>query len=178
MQILREPLLHFTLIGALLFSGYGFLNRDRLPETGIVVSDERIEQLANTFSNDWNRAASAEELELLIDEYVREELAFREGMELGLDQDDPVIRQRIRQKLELMAEEEAVVRAPSDAELQGYLAEQADLFGDENGALPPLDDIRNLVLFEWENQQRLAELENFYQKLQSKYGVKVARKDK
>jgi hypothetical protein len=180
MKILKEPLLHFTLIGALLFGAYGFMNRERAPQDGITVSAETIEQLADTFSNDWNRAASPEELEQLVDDYIRDELAYREGLTLGLELDDVVIRERIRQKLETMIEEGGAAEPPSEAELQDYLATHADLFRDlemPDQPVPALDDIRNMVIYEWENQQRIDQLEAFYAGLYEKYQVTVEGRD-
>ncbi|QBG48493.1 hypothetical protein EGM51_14195 [Verrucomicrobia bacterium S94] len=172
MQLFKEPLLHFVLLGALFFGAYAWLNRPDRAER-LVITESAVRQLTEEFSRDWNRDPTAEELQELLHDHIREELAVREGLALGLDQNDPVIRQRIRQKLELMVEEEAVVREPTDEELAVYLCENADLFCDENGVLPELDQIRNLVIFEWENQIRLQQLDRFYNDLESKYGVQI-----
>ena len=128
MQILKEPLLHFILIGTLFFGSYSLVNRAANLDSGISVSAEQVEELATTFSNDWNRDPSEEELKDLVDDFIREELAVREGRELGLDADDAVIRQRIRQKLETLAEEGSAKSPPTDAELQRYLVENSDVF--------------------------------------------------
>ena len=174
MQIFKEPLLHFVLIGAVLFGFYSFINR---PDSSgrVILSSENIQSLETQFSNDWNREPSAEERLELINDYIREELAVREGLELALDENDPVIRQRIRQKLELLVEEDAVVREPTEEELAIYLKENSDLFRNRDGSIPPLSDIRNLVIFEWENTQRIKELDQFYQTLETKYGVQVEK---
>jgi len=174
MQIFKEPLLHFVLIGAVLFGFYSFINR---PDSSgrVILSSKNIQSLETQFSNDWNREPSAEERLELINDYIREELAVREGLELALDENDPVIRQRIRQKLELLVEEDAVVREPTEEELAIYLKENSDLFRNRDGSIPPLSDIRNLVIFEWENTQRIKELDQFYQTLETKYGVQVEK---
>ncbi|WP_372798845.1 hypothetical protein [Pontiella sp.] len=172
MRLLKEPLIHFILLGAALFAVYAGLNRPDSKE-GIVVTASMVQALEAQFSNDWNRAPSAEERQGLIRDYVREELAVREALALGLDRNDPVVRQRLRQKIELMVEEDAVVRAPTDGELENYLQANADLFRDENGALPKLEEIHSLVVFEWENQQRLEQLDGFYSELETRYGVQV-----
>lgn len=172
MRLFKEPLLHFVVIGALFFGIYALVNRPARTE-GIMISDADIQQWETQFSNDWNRVPTAEEREEMIRDYIREELAVREGLAQGLDQNDPVVRQRIRQKLELLVEEEAVVAEPTDQELENYLQENADLFRDKNGNLPKLNEIRNLVIFEWENTQRIQELDQFYKTLESKYGVRT-----
>lgn len=172
MRLLKEPLLHFVVIGALLFWIYALVNRPDRTE-GIVISDTDILQWETQFYKDWNRVPTTEEREEIIRDYIREELAVREGLALGLDQNDPVIRQRIRQKLELMVEEDAVVREPTDEELAIYLKENSDLFRNRDGSIPPLNDIRNLVIFEWENTQRIQQLDQFYKTLEIKYGVHI-----
>lgn len=176
MRIFKEPLLHFILIGAALFGLYALVNRDHVPTAGMIVSRATIEGLTETFSKDWNRAPSEEELQNLIDDYIRDELAFREGVAMGLDLDDVVIRQRIRQKIELLAEEEVVKVQPTDAELEAYLAANAEVFREPEGipgAAPDLGRIRNMVEFEWENEQRLQGLEKLYSDLRVKYGVRI-----
>lgn len=172
MRLLKEPLLHFILIGALLFGIYSLKNRRDAGDITIRISAGRIADLKHTFSNDWNRVPTEEELHTLVDEFVREEMIWREGIAMGLDQDDPVIRQRIQQKLEFMVEEQAARLKPADEELDLFLQQHADLFQEE-GVVPPLSEIRNMVLFEWENVQRLKLLEKKYAELYEKYGVVI-----
>jgi hypothetical protein len=172
MRIFKEPLFHFIVIGAVFFGLYNVMNRKNEVEH-VVVSTQTIQNLIADFSKDWNREPSSEEVEVMIDDYVRDELAYREGLELGLDQNDPVIRQRIRQKLEFMAEEQATQLRPSDQELELFLQNNRVLF-EEEGVVPGLAQIRNMVLFEWENEQRLKFLEQQYAELHEKYGVQIA----
>jgi hypothetical protein len=65
---------------------------------------------------------------ILVESYVRDEILHREGVTLGLDRDDPVIKRRVRQKLEVMAEEETSAGVPTDVELSAYLAENSARF--------------------------------------------------
>ncbi|RPI13498.1 MAG: peptidyl-prolyl cis-trans isomerase [Lysobacterales bacterium] len=117
----REPLLHFLLIGAALFALYGLLNRGESDAPReIVVSEARVAALAENFAKTWMRPPTAEELSGLVEDYVREEIYYREALAIGLDQDDTVIRRRLRQKMEFISEELATTE-PTDAELQAYL---------------------------------------------------------
>lgn len=120
-QIVREPLLHFALLGALLFAVHGWL---RGPEGGgagaIVVDGPRIESLVAGFERTWQRPPTANERAGLIESFVREEVLYREGLAMGLDRDDPVIRRRIGQKMAFVAEGLAP-QAPTRAELQAWL---------------------------------------------------------
>ena len=69
----------------------------------------------------WQRPPTAEELKGLIDDHVKEEILSREAIKLGLDQNDTIIRRRLRQKMEFLAEDFAATAEPTDAELEAYL---------------------------------------------------------
>jgi hypothetical protein len=64
----------------------------------------------------------------LIDDYIREEVLYREALAMGLDRDDTIVRRRLRQKLEFLTEETVETVAPSDAELQTFLQQHANAF--------------------------------------------------
>jgi parvulin-like peptidyl-prolyl isomerase len=128
-RLLREPLLHFLLIGAGLFLLYGLLNRGQSDAPReIVISEARVEALAENFATVWMRPPTAAELKGLIDDYVAEEVYYREAVAMGLDQDDTVIRRRLRQKMEFISEDVAAATEPTDAQLQAYLEQHADKF--------------------------------------------------
>lgn len=117
-----EPLFHFLALGSLLFLVYSLVNRDANPKAQrIVVSAGKIEHLSSIFSRTWQRQPTEQELQGLIDDYVREEVAYREGMKLGLDQDDTIIRRRIRQKVDFIADDLASQIEPTDEQLTQYL---------------------------------------------------------
>lgn len=131
-RILTEPLVHFLLIGALLFVGFALLQSDdQSMETTIVVTDGDIKILKADFERTWQRPPRETELEGLIEEKIREEIAYREGLALGLDRDDPYIRRRLRMKLELMLEDISTQRSPADEELQKFLNENREKFRQE-----------------------------------------------
>ncbi|PDT72645.1 peptidylprolyl isomerase [Bradyrhizobium sp. C9] len=117
-RLLREPLLHFVVLGAILFAAYaGMPGHSSTSVQDIVVSRNRVAHLAGMFSRSWRREPSADELSELVDDYVHEEVLYREAKAMGLDNDDPVIRRRLRQKLEFLAEDVAAQRVPGDEEL-------------------------------------------------------------
>ena len=90
----REPLTHFFAIGLVLFAVYGVLNRDGAMDPGeIVVDDARVTALVEGYRRTWQRPPTAQELRGLIDMWVREEIRYREGLTMRLDQDDPIVRQ-------------------------------------------------------------------------------------
>jgi len=128
-KFLREPLLHFLLIGIGLFFLFNVL---RGGETGaprdIVVTEARVEALAQSFATTWMRPPTAQEIRGLVDDYIAEEIYYREAIAMGLDQDDIVIRRRLRQKMEFISEDAITAAEPTDSELQAYLAKHPEKF--------------------------------------------------
>jgi hypothetical protein len=123
---------HFVLFGAMLFGLYNVIGKKDVerPAT-IIVSAAQIENLAESFARTWQRPPSADELRGLVDDYIRDEVFYRESKLLGLDRDDIVIRKRLRQKMEFAAEDMGVFE-PSDEQLAAYLAANADRFKTED----------------------------------------------
>lgn len=120
---LREPLVHFLALGALLFllfqwRGEGGSNR-------IVVPAGQVAAMAASFQRTWMRPPTADELKGLVDDWVREELAVREATAQGLDEGDQIIRRRLRQKLEFFVEDEAASTEPTEDELRAWLVDHA-----------------------------------------------------
>jgi hypothetical protein len=128
-RLLGEPLLHFAVLGLLLFLAYGWLQgTGREDSSAIRVDAQRIELLRWSFQRAWRRDPTAGELQGLVDDYVREELAVREARALGLDTQDAVIRRLLRQKLEFIASDIALQADPDDAELRTFMAQHPQRF--------------------------------------------------
>lgn len=129
-KFLREPLVHFAAIGAALFVLYGLLNDTDLGGTDneLVVSAGRIEQLVSIFHKTWQRPPTADELKSLIDDFVLEEVYYREAIAMGIDRNDAVIRRRLRQKLEFFTDDMSASLSPSDEELSAYIENHQPLF--------------------------------------------------
>lgn len=121
-KFLREPLLHFFVLGFALFLAYGWLSgRGVVAGDRIVITQGRIAQLAAGFDAIHQRMPTASELDGMIDEAVREEIYSREAKAMGLDQDDTIIRRRLMTKLQFLSEDTTPVPEPTDAQLQEYL---------------------------------------------------------
>ncbi len=128
-RLLREPLLHFLLIGAALFAlSARFSGPGRGNRTEIVVTQGEVEHLASGFAKLWNRPPSPEELVGLVRDRVKEEVYYREAIAMGLDQDDVVIRRRLRQKLEFISDDLAGRATPTDSALAAYLGTHTDRY--------------------------------------------------
>jgi hypothetical protein len=125
---LREPLLHFLAIGTLLFLVFAWRDGGGAGSSRIVITPGQVDALTTGFARTWQRPPTEAELKNMLDEYVREEIATREAMALGLDRDDTVIRRRLRQKFEFIGDEGADAVAPTDAQLQAWLDAHADAY--------------------------------------------------
>jgi len=129
-QFFKEPLLHFLLLGSVLFVAYSVMQkpgRSDMPGE-IVVTQGQIEHLAAGFAKTWQRPPSPEELAGLVRDRVREEIYYREAMAMGLDKDDTIIRRRLRQKMEFISNDIAARSEPTDADLNAYLQAHPDAF--------------------------------------------------
>jgi len=129
-RLLAEPLLHFALLGGAVFAVHawtrapaGDARRER-----IVISADEVRRLVSAFEQTRGRPPTPEERKGLLDERVREEVLYREAIAAGLGEDDPVVRRRMRQKLEFLLEDITGQAAPTDVELQAFLDEHADRF--------------------------------------------------
>jgi hypothetical protein len=141
-QLLREPLVHFLTIGTLLFLLFGLTPEPPGEQAKqIMVAEGDVQRLAARFSRTWMRPPTEAELDGLIEGHVREEIYYREALALGLDRDDPMVRQRMRQKLEFLLEDLSDDGAPSDADLRNFLAENAERF-----SLPPRISFQQVYL--------------------------------
>ena len=125
---LREPLVHFLAIGALIFQVFHLWGGGGPGSNVIVITPGQIDAIVARFSRTWLRPPTDQELKGLIDDAVQEEMAAREAMAMGLDRDDTIIRRRLRQKLEFLAEDAITATPPTDTELQKWLDQNPDAF--------------------------------------------------
>ena len=129
MKLVREPLVHFLLLGAGLFVLAGLMSKGSGVDPGkIVVTTGQIEHLAAGYERAHQRPPSSDELDALIRDWIREEAYYREALALGLDRDDAIIRQRLGQKMEFISNDVTAAAEPTDDDLQRYLDAHADAF--------------------------------------------------
>lgn len=143
-RLLHEPLLHFLLIGAVLFAVNGYMQRGR----GGVESSKQIQltvddlgQLVLLFQSQWRREPSTEELSRLVEEKIKEEVLYREALAMGLDKDDTIVKRRMAQKLQFLAEDVAAAHEPTMDEIKAWFAKNSDKF-----AMPSRYSFRHLYL--------------------------------
>jgi PPIC-type PPIASE domain len=132
-NVLKEPLLHFLMAGAVLFGAYTWMNRAvENPSTGkahsIQIGSGDIAWLAENWTTQWRRPPTPEELRGLVTDYANELLLAREARSLGLEENDVIVRRRLAQKLTFLIEDTLRRAEPSDAELQQFYTAHAQRF--------------------------------------------------
>jgi hypothetical protein len=128
-KLVREPLLHFVLLGAGLFLASSLMNKGNVSDSRkIIVGRDQVAQVVDTFTQANRRPPTEQEKEGLIRDYIRGEVYYREALAMGLDRDDAVIRPRLRTKLQFMVENIAAQVEPTDDQLRTYLADHAGKF--------------------------------------------------
>ena len=130
--LLREPLLQFLVLGAALFGLFHLVDKNKAEAPArIVISSARIANLADGFARTWQRPPGKEELQGLVDDYIRDEVFYREGRAAGLDRDDVIIRRRVRQKMEFLAEDISAPE-PNEEQLADFLKANPERFRTED----------------------------------------------
>ncbi len=125
-RVAREPLVHFLLIGAVLFAGLETFQASRRPVVRIDAQD--LEQLANYWQIQMQRPPNKDELRRIIDDRIDEELMAREALRLGLDKGDMIIRRRLAQKMAFATDDTAQAHEPTEVELRAYYATTLDRY--------------------------------------------------
>ncbi|MDB5968046.1 MAG: hypothetical protein JWQ90_496 [Hydrocarboniphaga sp.] len=120
-RTLREPLLQFLLLGALLFVLAHVVEQHRqTAERQILIDDDTISRLVKLYEMQMGSAPSPARLEGIIEEHVRDEVLYREALHMGLDQNDEIVRRRLIQKLDFLNRDLTAVPEPDEAALRAY----------------------------------------------------------
>jgi hypothetical protein len=136
-QLLKEPLLHFLLIGAVLFGAYAWLNRDgggpAAPQVRLAEGD--VKWVRDNFALEHQREPSADELAGLVRDLVKEELFAREAKMQGLEEGDIVVRRRLAQKMGFLLQDNSARAEPPEEELRRFYVTRQDLFRSGPGTM-------------------------------------------
>jgi hypothetical protein len=120
---LREPLLHFLLIGLALFGLYSYINRGRggvEPSKQIALSMDDLRTMEIYFASQWHRQPTPQEFQAMVEDKIREEVLYREGLAMGMDKEDTIVKRRMAQKVQFLAEDVAAAHEPFTAELKAW----------------------------------------------------------
>ena len=139
---LREPLLQFVLVGAVLFLGYQALHPRPdagSPSTRIELTEGDLRQMSVAWLAQGRPAPTPEQMRSLVEMKVREEILYREALALGLDKGDTIVRRRLAQKMEFLFEDVSALREPTREELKAWFEKNSERF-----ALAPRASFRHL----------------------------------
>ena len=128
---LREPLLHFLILGAVLFAVYGYINRGRggvEQSRQIVLSLDDLREMEVYFESQWHRQATPAEFAGMVEDKVREDVLYREALAMGLDREDTIVKRRMAQKMQFLAEDVATAHEPTSAELKTWFDKHREKF--------------------------------------------------
>ncbi len=130
-RLLGEPLVHFLLLGAALFTLYHYVQ----PGTGATQSSREIRlslceltQLALQFQVQWRREPTAKEFNQIVESKVQTEILYREAMAIGLDKEDEIVKRRMAQKMKFLAEDVATAYEPTPDELESWYEKNSEKF--------------------------------------------------
>ena len=166
----RQPLTHFLLIGAAIFALGALRGAPADNNNKVVVTFAQIERMAAVFEKTWGRPPRDEELQRVVQDFIREEILYREALKLGLDVDDSVIRRRLRQKMEFMTAGDIELTEPTEEELSAFFDKTREkyetqpaytftqvYFSDESRARAAKSDLPNAVGDEINLPRRMAD---------------------
>ncbi|MGH6898853.1 MAG: peptidyl-prolyl cis-trans isomerase [Geminicoccaceae bacterium] len=141
-RLLREPLVHFVVVGVVLFGAYGVLQPNPQSDEGtqrIEITMDDLRQLAVVWLAQGRPAPTPQQMRALVQQKITSEVLYREAVALGLDQDDEIIKRRLAQKMDFLVADVAAMVPPSAAELETWFDRNASEF-----ALPPHVSFRHL----------------------------------
>jgi peptidyl-prolyl cis-trans isomerase C len=127
LRVLREPLVHFVLLGAILFSlNHALEERTRFNR--VTVTKDQVDRLANNYRLQFGDFPSSSQLETLVNKYIDEEILYREALKLGLDREDEIVRRRLVQKYEFLRQDLSTSQGPTNAQLEDYHRRHLDQY--------------------------------------------------
>ena len=177
MKLLREPLVHFLLIGAALFGLFALGGKPAAQPAGdgadrrIVITPGLLDNLRVSFARAMGHPPTAVELQGLVDDFVREEILNREARALGLDRDDPIVRRQLRKRMEFLTAQNQETAPVTDAELQAYFDKNPAEFKRLDGRQPAFAEMKDEVKLAVQEARGQEAVEADYRKLRERYTV-------
>lgn len=143
-SLAREPLLHFCVIGGLLFGADAWLHPPKRDERTIVVTKALRQSFSDNFDEDKARVPSEAELQKMVDAWVASEILYREGKAMAVDRGDEMIRDRVAYKLQLLIFDQVQVAQATDSQLAAWFEKNHEHFDEPERVgfylTPPTDE--------------------------------------
>ena len=125
-KIMKEPLLHFIVLGAVFFIVYGLFNTGQTKDE-IIIDDIELNRMVSLWETQWRRSPTPEELGSIVEQHIRQEIFYKEALRMNLDHNDEVVKRRMAQKMDFLSNDlNALVAAPSESKLQLFYDKHKD----------------------------------------------------
>ncbi len=176
--LLREPLVHFLLLGAALFGLSYVVGTPAATPAGanrIIITPAVISNLQVSFNRSAGRDPTPAEMDMLIEDFVREEVLNREARALGLDTDDPLVRRQLRRRMEFLSEDSVENLTPTDDELKAFIAKNPKPFLGPDGKLPEFTQLAEQARAAWLNERRQQADDADYAKRRAHYSIVIEK---
>jgi hypothetical protein len=132
MRLFKEPLIQFLILGAAIYGAYALFAapEDDYRDNVILVDSGRIDSMISEWERRWNRPPTRDEINGLIQQYVKEDVLYRQAVAMGLNEDDPITRRRMAQKLEFLTSDLSGLQEPEDGELEQFFEDKRETYRD------------------------------------------------
>lgn len=124
---LREPLLYFLVLGFMLFWA-GRVYQRHTSIYRITETPARVAYLGQQYALQFGSYPDEKMLQILIRRDIHDEMLFREGIALKLDQSDEIVRRRIVQKMQFLLNDTSAPPEPTETQLRAYYTEHAGAY--------------------------------------------------
>ncbi|NVK49366.1 MAG: peptidyl-prolyl cis-trans isomerase [Cyclobacteriaceae bacterium] len=140
-KFLKEPLVHFLFLGGLIFGYHYLVNTNSESENAIVIDDTEYDYLLSLWKNQWKREPNEQDIKAFLDQYLRQEVFYKEALVLGLDHNDIIVKRRLAQKMEAVSNDlNAMLNPPTDNDLREFYETNDSLF-----LLPPTYSFKQVL---------------------------------
>jgi len=130
-RLFKEPLIQFLLLGAILFFVYSYIQRQTDTQAReITVSNEQVNLMIVNYRTQTGNLPTKQQLDAMIDNYIKEEISYREAKKMGLDKDDEIVRRRLSQKFDFLQTDLTEIPTPTEEQLQQFYTNNPALFRD------------------------------------------------
>lgn len=131
-KVFTEPFIQFIILGGVLYLLVLFFQhkKDRVSRE-IIVGNEQVNLMIVNYKNQTGNLPSKQQLDAMIDNYIKEEISYREAKKMGLDKDDEIIRRRLSQKFDFLQTDLKEVPTPTEQDLEQFYKSNPVLFQKE-----------------------------------------------
>lgn len=132
-KIVTEPFIQFLILGGLLFLLVSYIQRTKeMASRQITVDGDRVGLMLVNYKSQTGSLPTKQQLDAMIDNYIKEEISYREAKNMGLDKDDEIIRRRLSQKFDFMQTDLTETAPPTEEQLKQFYTNNPAMFQKES----------------------------------------------